>query len=468
MAMTNGTELAGNGFHNSLSAHCFTYPASFPLFKWLCEKSSSKKSVDWHTEHVAKPLIGYGWFLSANQVHHHSAVAPFRCLAAMPPEWSTRAGILPACPSLDRTSRDADVGFEPRTFRGTIPEDASLLLPALQVHRHYATSAERTLSLPVRLIGSHSEPKHSLIVIEHHYVSSINQCRMKLAHFVRPTPARELLQCHQFQLRRRLYQFSLSPPTDVSVVSLRLTNSVHAKLLSCPLIDQSFESLFDAWYTAQNVLSSCGSCHAQSGVRHLFQPIDPGYNALSYHAGVSPCLHETKPHAVIVRDSLENTTIRVRVVNAYRKQDREQDDIHTMADKLNPLVNSLSVAVSRSPNTSCQQMTLSTMRHWLSRCFGHMMHAMSTIVTASETTLPCATVLGLDGGVVGSAFGWLAPDVLADDGVEEHSTHISTCAEMSWARGGLESRGLAQVSRYQAVTLRQVPERQHQRANCQN
>ncbi|KER32885.1 hypothetical protein T265_01171 [Opisthorchis viverrini] len=46
-----------------------------------------------------------------------SAVAPFRCLAAMPPKGSTRAGILPGCPSLDRESRVAEVGFEPRTFR---------------------------------------------------------------------------------------------------------------------------------------------------------------------------------------------------------------------------------------------------------------------------------------------------------------------------------------------------------------
>ncbi|KAG5443916.1 hypothetical protein CSKR_100832 [Clonorchis sinensis] len=45
------------------------------------------------------------------------AVTPFRCLAVMPPEGSTRAGILPGCPSLDRGSRDAEVGFKPRTFR---------------------------------------------------------------------------------------------------------------------------------------------------------------------------------------------------------------------------------------------------------------------------------------------------------------------------------------------------------------
>ncbi|KER32202.1 hypothetical protein T265_01636, partial [Opisthorchis viverrini] len=30
---------------------------------------------------------------------------------------STRAGILSGCPSLDRGSRVAEVGFEPRTFR---------------------------------------------------------------------------------------------------------------------------------------------------------------------------------------------------------------------------------------------------------------------------------------------------------------------------------------------------------------
>ncbi|KAG5452572.1 Plasmepsin-1 [Clonorchis sinensis] len=35
----------------------------------------------------------------------------------MPPEGSTRAGILPGYPSLDRGIREAEVGFEPRTFR---------------------------------------------------------------------------------------------------------------------------------------------------------------------------------------------------------------------------------------------------------------------------------------------------------------------------------------------------------------
>ncbi|KER24145.1 hypothetical protein T265_08133 [Opisthorchis viverrini] len=39
----------------------------------------------------------------------------------MPPEGSTRAGILSGCPSLDRGSRVAEVGFEPRTFRSFGP-----------------------------------------------------------------------------------------------------------------------------------------------------------------------------------------------------------------------------------------------------------------------------------------------------------------------------------------------------------
>ncbi|KER21322.1 hypothetical protein T265_10325 [Opisthorchis viverrini] len=71
------------------------------------------------------------------RVHHGikinvQLVAPFRCLAAMPPEGSTRAGILPGCPSLDRGSRVAEVGFEPRTFRLVI---RTLTTSAISNHR---------------------------------------------------------------------------------------------------------------------------------------------------------------------------------------------------------------------------------------------------------------------------------------------------------------------------------------------
>ncbi|KER27792.1 hypothetical protein T265_05220 [Opisthorchis viverrini] len=55
--------------------------------------------------------------LTYTKISDAHSLAPFRYLAAMPPEGSTRAGILPGCPSLDRESREAEVGFEPRTFR---------------------------------------------------------------------------------------------------------------------------------------------------------------------------------------------------------------------------------------------------------------------------------------------------------------------------------------------------------------
>ncbi|KAG5448631.1 hypothetical protein CSKR_104058 [Clonorchis sinensis] len=44
------------------------------------------------------------------------AVAPLWCLAVLRPEGSTRARILPGCPSLESGTRVAEVGFEPRTL----------------------------------------------------------------------------------------------------------------------------------------------------------------------------------------------------------------------------------------------------------------------------------------------------------------------------------------------------------------
>ncbi|KER19984.1 hypothetical protein T265_11371 [Opisthorchis viverrini] len=46
-----------------------------------------------------------------NRRKTRSVVALFRCLAAMPSKGSTRAGILPGCPSLNRGSREAEVRF---------------------------------------------------------------------------------------------------------------------------------------------------------------------------------------------------------------------------------------------------------------------------------------------------------------------------------------------------------------------
>ncbi|KER27929.1 hypothetical protein T265_05133 [Opisthorchis viverrini] len=55
--------------------------------------------------------------IAAQFKKNRSAVTPTRCLAAMLPEGSTRAGILPGCPNLDKGSRDAEADFEQWTFR---------------------------------------------------------------------------------------------------------------------------------------------------------------------------------------------------------------------------------------------------------------------------------------------------------------------------------------------------------------
>ncbi|KER31341.1 hypothetical protein T265_02393 [Opisthorchis viverrini] len=52
-----------------------------------------------------------------NNVSHRSAVTSLRCLDTTTLEVSTRAGILPGYPSLDKGSREAAVRFEPRTLR---------------------------------------------------------------------------------------------------------------------------------------------------------------------------------------------------------------------------------------------------------------------------------------------------------------------------------------------------------------
>ncbi|GAA55118.1 TLC domain-containing protein 2 [Clonorchis sinensis] len=62
---------------------------------------------------VAKDVVAGVMQLFKNR----SAVSPFQCLTAIPPEGSTRAGILSSCPVLGSGNREAVVGFEPQTFR---------------------------------------------------------------------------------------------------------------------------------------------------------------------------------------------------------------------------------------------------------------------------------------------------------------------------------------------------------------
>ncbi|KER19505.1 hypothetical protein T265_11740 [Opisthorchis viverrini] len=54
-AMTGAAEFAASGSHTSLPSHCLTVSGSLPPFTWLYEKIPSRNSVDWHTQHMAKP-----------------------------------------------------------------------------------------------------------------------------------------------------------------------------------------------------------------------------------------------------------------------------------------------------------------------------------------------------------------------------------------------------------------------------
>ncbi|KAG5442937.1 hypothetical protein CSKR_104780 [Clonorchis sinensis] len=73
----------------------------------------------------------------------HSGVKPFRCLVSMPPEGRTRAGILPDCPSLDRVSREAEVGFEPWTFRSVTPRYNHVPQLRHSTHQSQASPGDR-------------------------------------------------------------------------------------------------------------------------------------------------------------------------------------------------------------------------------------------------------------------------------------------------------------------------------------
>ncbi|KAG5445264.1 hypothetical protein CSKR_110430 [Clonorchis sinensis] len=84
----------------------------------------------------------------------------------MQPGGSTRAGILPSCPSLDRGSREAEVGFEPRTFRSV-------------------TSRSNHLS--------HLTPRHNLCDLPKMRIMQVattyTHCSIIMAHFCATNPA---------------------------------------------------------------------------------------------------------------------------------------------------------------------------------------------------------------------------------------------------------------------------------------
>ncbi|KAG5441434.1 hypothetical protein CSKR_107659, partial [Clonorchis sinensis] len=84
-----------------------------------------------------------------------SAVAPFRCLAALPPGGSTKAGILAGCPSLDKGCRETEIRFEPRTFWS--PNNGGVHLPQWTTYGNHVLCRSSKLKTP-RSKQQHSSP----------------------------------------------------------------------------------------------------------------------------------------------------------------------------------------------------------------------------------------------------------------------------------------------------------------------
>ncbi|KER28433.1 hypothetical protein T265_04741 [Opisthorchis viverrini] len=94
----------------------------------------------------------WGAYVHRKKERKRSALKPFRCLAAMLPEGSTRTGILPGYPSLDRGSRVAEVGFEPRTFR-SVNSGSNHLGHFAPVHRNWIQETNSSAVAPFRWLA---------------------------------------------------------------------------------------------------------------------------------------------------------------------------------------------------------------------------------------------------------------------------------------------------------------------------
>ncbi|KER23270.1 hypothetical protein T265_14677, partial [Opisthorchis viverrini] len=88
------------------------------MANFIDAKTSTENSVDVN-EGSSRSSANVSITIFFNRECHVfvSAVIPFRCLTAIPPEGNTRAEILTRCSNLVRVSREAEVGFEPRIFR---------------------------------------------------------------------------------------------------------------------------------------------------------------------------------------------------------------------------------------------------------------------------------------------------------------------------------------------------------------
>ncbi|KER23934.1 LOW QUALITY PROTEIN: hypothetical protein T265_14530 [Opisthorchis viverrini] len=89
-----------------------------PVIQEISQQMRQSSSVDQCFASAVEPALN----LVQNQLNKlcreiQHAVSSFRCLAAMPPDGSTRVEILPGYPSLDKERRETEIEFEPWTFR---------------------------------------------------------------------------------------------------------------------------------------------------------------------------------------------------------------------------------------------------------------------------------------------------------------------------------------------------------------
>ncbi|KER26838.1 hypothetical protein T265_05972 [Opisthorchis viverrini] len=147
-------------------------PAVFVIPMWPIIGKSHLKGVQMNERRKLTSKAGLGSKQGNGEIDYNNglAVTPFQYLVAVPPEERTRAVILLGCPSLDSRSREAEVGFKPRTLRSanTVVVSVACLLhkpngfdsPFRRLLRIFLYPDEchlkRSESVIVRVIHTHS------------------------------------------------------------------------------------------------------------------------------------------------------------------------------------------------------------------------------------------------------------------------------------------------------------------------
>ncbi|KER21524.1 hypothetical protein T265_10170 [Opisthorchis viverrini] len=165
-AMTSAAEFAGNEFHTSLPSHCLTASGSLPPFTWLCEKSPSRKSVDWHTQHVAKPaqpvqcdqFIYRGGGISTTQFSVEKRVELSLSQSVTSTLFSCNTLLVPSCHAARKKHEGWDTARLPKSGQGKSREGGQVRTTDLPVGKF---ALKRLSHLPL-----HTQDKIAQIVRE--------------------------------------------------------------------------------------------------------------------------------------------------------------------------------------------------------------------------------------------------------------------------------------------------------------